>query len=70
VYARRRDSERHTARREWLGELVEAPAPPLDQAFAFCGALRDRPNAVVVPPGERHWLLFTDLCRRVGARWP
>lgn len=44
------------------------PPSPLDAAFAFLGDLRERPNAVVVAPGERHWDIFTSLCRRATAR--
>ncbi len=41
---------------------------PLDRAMAFCGALRDQPNAVVITPGERHWKIFTQLCEGANAR--
>lgn len=26
------------------------------------------PECTVKPPGPRHWKLFTDLCRRAGAK--
>lgn len=38
-----------------------------DQALSFCEALLDPPNATVVQPGERHWQIFVDLCRRSQA---
>lgn len=41
---------------------------PLAQALAFCNALRSRPNASVLSPGQRHWQIFTGLCTEVGAR--
>jgi hypothetical protein len=41
---------------------------PLDAALAFVTQVRDRPNAVSVSPGERHWDIFTRLCRTVGAK--
>lgn len=41
---------------------------PLERALAFCDALRERPNAVVLAPGARHWRLFADLCTLAGAR--
>jgi len=41
---------------------------PIEQALAFCEALRERPNAVMVTPGARHWTLFSGLCRAVNAR--
>ena len=41
---------------------------PLPQAAAFCAALRSRPNASVLSPGQRHWQIFTELCTEAGAR--
>jgi hypothetical protein len=44
------------------------PVPtPLDRALEFVTALRERPNAVIVRPGNRHWQLFTGLCRTANA---
>ena len=40
----------------------------VDSALGFVDALRDRPNGVLIRPGQRHWGIFTDLCRRAGAR--
>ena len=37
------------------------------EALAFCRMLLERPGAHVVAPGERHWSVFEDLCRRSGA---
>ncbi len=44
------------------------PTTPLARAIAFADAYRDRPNAVPIAPGARHWHLFTTLCRKAGAR--
>jgi hypothetical protein len=41
---------------------------PLDTALAFVAEVRDHPNSISVSPGERHWDIFTRLCRAVGAR--
>ena len=41
---------------------------PLATAVDFVGALRSSPNAVPVSPGERHWDIFMELCREIGAR--
>lgn len=38
------------------------PPAPLDLALSFAEAFRDRPNAVGVSPGGRHWEIFTRLC--------
>jgi hypothetical protein len=38
-----------------------------DVADAAVEALRNLPNAVLLEPGPRHWNLFIDLCRRMGA---
>ncbi len=47
--------------------IFKSPTP-LDIALQFAEALRDRPNAVLIGPDERHWHIFTHLCRRVGAK--
>jgi toxin-antitoxin system PIN domain toxin len=44
------------------------PAAPITEALAFANAFRDRPNAVPVAPGPRHWGIFTGLCRDAAAR--
>lgn len=40
---------------------------PLATAVDFVEALRSSPNAVPVSPGERHWDIYMELCREVGA---
>ncbi|HEY4376639.1 MAG TPA: TA system VapC family ribonuclease toxin, partial [Acidimicrobiales bacterium] len=40
---------------------------PLPVALDFIEVLLDSPAAVLVDAGERHWPIFTDLCRRLGA---
>jgi toxin-antitoxin system PIN domain toxin len=37
------------------------------ETFAFCRALTDQPNAVIVEPGERHWSIFEALCQKASA---
>ena len=41
---------------------------PLEAALAFASEVRDRHNCSPVTAGERHWEIFTRLCRDVGAR--
>jgi hypothetical protein len=41
---------------------------PLEQALAFAGEVRNRPNAVVFAPGQRHWEIFTRYCRECGIK--
>jgi toxin-antitoxin system PIN domain toxin len=41
---------------------------PLETALSVAMEVRERPNCVVVGPGERHWEIFTRLCRESGAR--
>lgn len=43
---------------------------PLAEGIAFVEAYRGQPNAVAVSSGARHWSIFVDLCRRVGAKGP
>lgn len=41
---------------------------PTETALDFCEALRQRPQAVLVRPGERNWQIFSELCRSLPAR--
>lgn len=41
---------------------------PMERALAFTTALRSAPGCVRAQPGERHWALFTALCRDSGVR--
>jgi hypothetical protein len=47
---------------------VFASPMTVDEAVDAAEAVRSRPNCSVVQPGERHWSLFADLCRRTAAR--
>jgi hypothetical protein len=47
--------------------VFDAPMP-IDRALAAAEAVRSRPNAVLVSPGERHWEIFTRLCRETGLK--
>lgn len=40
---------------------------PLEMALEFAESIRSRPNCFPVRPGERHWGIFTRLCREAGA---
>ena len=35
--------------------------------FAFCRTLLEQPNATITTPGERHWAIFEDLCKKTKA---
>jgi toxin-antitoxin system PIN domain toxin len=41
---------------------------PLDVALSFADRIRNHVNAVAVAPGDRHWGIFTRLCRDAGAK--
>jgi toxin-antitoxin system PIN domain toxin len=41
---------------------------PIERAVAFATEVRDRPNAVLVAPGPRHWEIFTRYCRECGVK--
>jgi len=47
--------------------IFQQPSP-LESALAFATTVRDRPNCVVIAPGNRHWEIFTRLCRKTGAK--
>src|SRR5205823_8767847 len=44
------------------------PPSALKQALDFCNEIRNQPHCVHIFPGERHWEIFTDLCRTSGAK--
>jgi toxin-antitoxin system PIN domain toxin len=41
---------------------------PVALALDFVEALQHSPATVPVLPGERHWRIFADLCRRLDAK--
>jgi toxin-antitoxin system PIN domain toxin len=47
---------------------VFASPDSLEAASAFVSAVRDQPHCVPVSPGPRHWDLFLQLGRAVGAQ--
>jgi uncharacterized protein len=47
---------------------VFAEPTPLEVAIGFTDALRSSPNGLRLSPGERHWEIFTRLCREADAR--
>ena len=47
---------------------VFSPPTPLAPALAFAQAVRSAPQAVPIAPGQRHWEIFTQVCRKAGAK--
>lgn len=47
---------------------IFSPPTPLAKAMEFVSALRNHPNVTLISPGDRHWDLFTSLCRISDAR--
>jgi hypothetical protein len=47
---------------------VFATPTPLERALEFAEAVRSASNRVRISPGERHWEIFTALCREAQAR--
>ena len=41
---------------------------PLKLALEFVEDFRSRPNIHILAPGEDHWRIFTELCRKNDAR--
>jgi hypothetical protein len=41
---------------------------PTERALAATDAVRERPNAVMVVPGPRHWEIFSTLCEATSAK--
>jgi toxin-antitoxin system PIN domain toxin len=44
------------------------PPPTMEEILGFADQVRNQPHAVVLNPGERHWEIFTRLCREADAR--
>lgn len=46
--------------------------PPTEMSLAlrFLQVLREQTACVALEPGERHWAIFEELCRRPGVRGP
>jgi toxin-antitoxin system PIN domain toxin len=40
----------------------------LDEALGFCDTIVEAPNCTIVQPRERHWRIFTDLCRQARVK--
>ena len=40
----------------------------LKTAIKFIDEIRTQPNCRIVSPGQRHWDIFIDLCRRTNAK--
>jgi toxin-antitoxin system PIN domain toxin len=47
---------------------VFSPPSPTRHALEFVEVLRGHPNCVHVAPGQRHWDIFTHLCRESGVK--
>jgi len=47
--------------------IFSAPTQ-LDEALQYVHSLHEQPGCVWVSPGERHWEIFTRLCKAAGAR--
>jgi toxin-antitoxin system PIN domain toxin len=41
-----------------------------NEAFAYCENLLGQPHCEIVRPGDRHWALFSRLCRETGTKGP
>jgi toxin-antitoxin system PIN domain toxin len=39
----------------------------LEEAITFSKLLLEQPNCQIIQPGQRHWDIFSDLCRRSDA---
>ena len=41
---------------------------PVETALEFVEAVRGSPAVIPMEPGDRHWEIFADICRRLDAR--
>ncbi len=47
---------------------VFAQPSGLEETLEFCDMLLSQPNCVLIQPGQRHWSIFTRLCKEADAR--
>ncbi len=47
---------------------IFTPPSSISDALAFVEQIRNQPNCVVVAPQERHWGIFTKLCKQSNAK--
>jgi toxin-antitoxin system PIN domain toxin len=47
---------------------IFASPTPVATALDFCEVIRGGPASVIIRPGERHWSIFSELCRVTPAR--
>lgn len=47
---------------------VFAEPSEVGEVIRFCDVLLNQPQCLVVEPGDRHWEIFTRLCRDADAR--
>lgn len=47
---------------------IFAQPSTLEDALAFARQVRNQPNAVVLKPGDRHWVIFTELCEAADVK--
>jgi toxin-antitoxin system PIN domain toxin len=47
---------------------IFTPPSPMTTALNFVEEVRSQPNCVLLSPGDRHWEIFTGLCRGRGVR--
>lgn len=48
-------------------KIFNAPSA-LEDAMTFAEQVREQPNAFLVEPGERHWMIFRRLCLEAKVR--
>ena len=47
---------------------IFSPPATVDEALEFIEPMRAQPNCFIISPGERHWSIFTGLCKEVNAK--
>ena len=81
VQAHREDADSHAEVSTWLHEKLNEPAGVavsnlvlngclriITHSRIFIADIRSRPQVHILEPGENHWKIFVDLCRKNDAR--
>jgi uncharacterized protein len=48
-------------------QIFDPPAK-LEKALAFVDQITANPHCVRISPGEKHWIIFLDLCKEINAK--
>ena len=49
---------------------IFAEPSSMEETFAYCSDIMGQPHCELIEPGDRHWQIFEELCKKSGVRGP